>query len=266
LEEGGDRPKVKAALAVAPVYMAAIAAAEIMGTLVAPLPGVLCDIILIPMLVSHYVLATGAVYRRALPVLALAPLLRVLSLTTAARQIPPIYWYALIGMPLWVAAALTARLIDWQGVPTRGDGAQTTGRERSWPLQTLIAATGLPLGWWAFLLLRPAPLYAPLTWHQLLLGAVILFVFSAALEELIFRGLLLTVATEIYGSAGLFWSSGLFAAMYVGSLSWDYVLFMGAVGLFFGWCVRRTGSLWGVVAAHGLLNVELILMWPMLWR
>jgi membrane protease YdiL (CAAX protease family) len=41
--------------------------------------------------------------------------------------------------------------------------------------------------------------------------------------------------------------------MYMGSLSLSYVLFIGLVGLFFSWCVKRTGSIWGVVLAHSLL-------------
>jgi membrane protease YdiL (CAAX protease family) len=97
---------------------------------------------------------------------------------------------------------------------------------------------------------------------HLLVGAVILTVFAASTEEVLFRGLLQHVVTDICPRSGVLWSAFLFASMYIGSLSVGYVLFMGLVGLFFGWCVRQTGSLWGVILAHGGLIVGLVCVWP----
>ena len=50
--------------------------------------------------------------------------------------------------------------------------------------------------------------------------------------------------------------------MHLGSLSPGYVLFMLLVGLFFAWCVDRTGSLWGVAVAHGFLVIGMLLVIP----
>jgi membrane protease YdiL (CAAX protease family) len=58
-------------------------------------------------------------------------------------------------------------------------------------------------------------------------------------------------------------SAILFMATYLGSLSTGYVLFMGLVGLFFGWSAARTDSIWGVALAHAILKVGLLLVWPM---
>ena len=90
-------------------------------------------------------------------------------------------------------------------------------------------------------------------------------VFTGFVEEIIFRGMLQQVANEILGGAGVLCSSILFAIMYTGSLSLSYMLFIGLVGLFFGWCVNRTGSIWGVILAHSILNIGMILVWPFLW-
>jgi membrane protease YdiL (CAAX protease family) len=75
-----------------------------------------------------------------------------------------------------------------------------------------------------------------------------------------------TVLVDLCGGLGLVWSSALFAALYLGSPSPVYALFVFVVGLYFGWCVRRTGSLWGVMIAHGALNVALLLIGPLLAR
>jgi hypothetical protein len=99
-------------------------------------------------------------------------------------------------------------------------------------------------------------------WRSIAIGSMILLIFNGFTEELMFRGLLQRVADEIWGRAGFLLSGALFAIMYIGSLSADYVLFIGLVGLFFGWCVNRTGSIWGVVLAHGILSIGMLLVYP----
>ena len=116
----------------------------------------------------------------------------------------------------------------------------------------------------AYLILRPRPLVSPLTWHSLLLSTIVLLVFAALIEELIFRWLLQDVAVRLLGPPGLVLANALYASTYAGSLSAGFALFMGAVGLAFAVAVRRTGLLWGVVAAHALLDLGLLVIWPSL--
>lgn len=116
----------------------------------------------------------------------------------------------------------------------------------------------------AFVILRPASLMGEFSWPALLAGSAILVVFTGFTEELIFRGLLQSVASEVYGSlAGILISSSIFAVMYFASLSLVYVVFISLVGLFFSLCVRLSGSIWGVTLAHSLMNVGLIIIWPL---
>jgi uncharacterized protein len=236
-------------------YVPFIAVAELVGALVGVLPGALCDAILIPVLLSHYALTPEKPHRRILAALALIPLLDLLSFTMPVKPVPQIYWYILVGTPLLIAAALTARLLalSWSDVGLR---------LRQWPRQILIAASGLPLGLVAFLILRPKPLFAEPTWPEMAASAVVLIVFTGLIEEIIFRGVLQTTAEDALGPMSVLYSSTVFAIAYVGSLSLPYVLFMQGVGLLFGWCFRRTGSIWGTTLAHGLLNIGLIVFWP----
>src|SRR5215207_131970 len=92
----------RATAAVVPAYIPAIAGAEAVGVFLGIIPGIICPALLIPMLLSQYVIMEKAPYRRVLPLLVLAPLLRILSLTMPIRQVPPMYWYALVGVPLLV--------------------------------------------------------------------------------------------------------------------------------------------------------------------
>ena len=93
-------------------------------------------------------------------------------------------------------------------------------------------------------------------------GAIILAGLTALVEEFVFRGLVLAAVREAYGGpAAVLFSSMLFASMYLGSLSPAYFVIISLVGLYFGYCVLKTGSLAGVVVAHGLMNLGLLFVW-----
>ncbi len=57
----------------------------------------------------------------------------------------------------------------------------------------------------------------------------------------------------------------LFAVLHIGFLSLIDVVFVFAVALFFGWVVKKTGSLLGVTLAHGITNILLYLVVPFLF-
>src|SRR4051812_30904851 len=211
-----------------PIYILAIGIAEAIEVFVLPLPGMLCQAILVTALLGHYAVAEGAPHRRILPALALIPLLRMLSLIMPVKYVPPIYWYVLIGIPLLVAIIQTARLLDLTP-------AQLGLRLRAWPLQLGIVLSGVPLSLLAFLILQQGRAPAiPLDGSAI--GVVILIVFTGFVEEFMFRGLLQHVAGEVFGSMGFLLSSLLFAIVYLGALDATYILFIAMVGLFFGWC------------------------------
>lgn len=251
-------PRAYATIIIA-TYVVLIAGAEALTVLGWIALGLFCHLALVVALVNHYALSGRVRYRRVLPVLALVSLLRVLSWTMAVPSWPQVSWYALASVPALMATALTARFLD---VPAAKLGLQL----RSWQEQLPIAASGLPLSFAAFLLLRPRPLFADLYWNSALIGSVVLIVFVAFVEEILFRGLLQRAAVQVLGSGGLLVSSELFVVAYIGSLSVTFVVLMALVGLFFGWCVRRTGSIWGVVLAHSLWVIGALMIWPLLWR
>jgi uncharacterized protein len=247
-------------------YGAAAVAAEAIVAFVDVTTGILCDAGLLFALLTHYVVANQSPSDEgwaragtdsaleALPVLAFIPLIRITSVTTPIEDASEIYWYALVGAPLLVAAILAQRLLGLSLVATL--------RARSWGPQLLIAFSGLPLGLAAYGLLQPDPIVHHLGLGNLVLGSVILLVFSGLTEELIFRGLLQRAFMDVLGRGGIVWSSALFASTYLGARSAAFVVFIGITGLGFGLCLKRTGSIAGIAAAHGLLSIGLILVWP----
>ncbi len=241
------------------MYVAAIVVAELVVARVGVAPGALLHALILVALFNHVAFRGQEAHREILPILSLAPLLRLLSVTMPVREIPVLYWYVLIGVPLLIAAALTARLL---GVSRASLGLRLPAL---WS-QTLIALTGVPLGMAAFELGRPHPAIPVFNPLNLALAAGILFVFVGFVEELVFRGLLQRALVALFGGRGLLWSAALFMAMYAGSLSPVYILFMGLVGFLFGWCVYRTRSLWGVILAHGALATGMFCVWPFVLR
>ncbi|NOK63684.1 MAG: CPBP family intramembrane metalloprotease [Chloroflexi bacterium AL-W] len=247
-------------------YTFLIAMAELVAAFVNVIAGVTIHAVLIPLLLSQYVLMPQASYRRILPVLTLLPLVRVLSISMIIRAdaMPPLYWYVLVGIPMFVAVVFTMRLlsISWVrvGMPFTAPG-----------FQMLIGLTGIPLGIVAYFITQPQALVGELNALHVVGGLISLIVFSAFLEELIYRGVLQQVATELFGGAGFVVSSILYTAIALSTLSPTnpnglmQIGFIGLVGLYFAWCAKRTGSIWGVVIAHGVLNVIALLGGPFWW-
>ena len=237
-------------------YLAAMALAEAVGIWGSPLIRAIIDSGLVVALLLNYGLPSEAPHHRLLLVLVLAPLMRLISLIVAVPDWPALYSYALVGAPMLVAAGLTARHLELS--PARlGLGRTEPG------LQLVIALSGVPLGMAAFALLRPPHLLDTSTWAATLAAVVVLMLFGGFLEELIFRGLFQQVAQAAFGAPlAIVLSNLLFATLYLGSQAPAFVVYMAGTGLFFGYCVHKTDSLYGVLAAHCLMTLTLVLFLP----
>lgn len=251
-------------------YAAGIIGAEIVGATAGIVPGALCHTLLAIALVNHYLISTARGHEtttdpearrgvEALLILSLLPLLRLLSLIMPLRFTPQLIWYPLIGVPSLIATGLAVRLLRWSP-----DAIGVTPRL---PLvQCAIALSGVPLGLGGFLLFRPPPMIDRPSWSAVLIAALILLIFAGFFEEFIYRGLVQSALRRALGPPGLVWGALLFASAYLGSYSPGYVLFIGAVGIYFGLCVDRTGSIWGVILAHAGLTISMLLVFPLVWR
>lgn len=190
--------------------------------------------------------------------LALAPLIRVVSLSMPLAGFQLTYWYALIGFPLLISAYLAWRLTGFR----REDVGLALGSQ--WPLQIPVALSGLGLGYLEYHILEPQPLAQGFSLAQAWLPATVLLVFSGFLEEFIFRGLMQAAAAPVLKRLGVVYVSLLFAALHIGYKSALDLAFVFLVGLFFALVVARTRSLVGVSLAHALTNIALFLVVPFL--
>ncbi len=237
-------------------YTLAIGIVEVMVAFGDITSGIAGHALLVLLLLIHSAVGMRSRPARILPVMALLPLMRILSLTMVFQELIPMYWFVLVGAPVLFAAVMTAQAL---GMDAAELGLKRT---RLWP-QAAIAISGIGLGFGARLLLHPTPLVTQMDWLVLAIGAAILTVFVGLTEEILFRGLMQRVADEIFPRTGIYLVNVLFALMYLGTRSPAAVVFFGLTGLYFSWCVKRTGATWGVIIAHGML-ASIMLLWPVL--
>ncbi len=238
-------------------YLAALAIAEAVTALANPIIGLIMHGMILVTMILQAALASHYGEQKFLITLTLAPLIRVMSLSIPLVKFPAVYWYAMIGAPLFLAAFLILRMT---GFDVNKIGINS--RKLSW--QLLIGASGIVLGYTEYLILRPTPLVQTFTWQQIWMPALILLIFTGLLEEFIFRGIIQRGAIGTVGRYGILYVAVLFAILHFGYKSVLDILFVFGVGLFFGEVVSRTGSIVGVTISHGLTNISLYLILPFL--
>jgi membrane protease YdiL (CAAX protease family) len=202
--------------------------------------------------------AKNALYR-ILPALVLVPFMRLLSLvlplTIAVAQV----WYLLVSVPVLIAIFF---ILHTRKIPLAEIGL----RRSPWKTQLPIAVTGLPLGFIGYLILHPQPLFSsdgPLMWVVNLLTVL----FCVALtEEVLFRGILLRLLSEVNVKFPGLWLAILYASLHLGSRSPAYIVYMGIVGWLFARFAIHTHSILGVIIANFFIVAGMGLIWPMLLR
>ncbi len=238
-------------------YSAAILGAELVAAYYNPLLALVLQGAIIVGLLAHAATRQRAAVRRLFLVLALVPLLRLVSMVLVTSLLPTVYLYALVALPVASALFMVAR----------GEGLtwESLGLGRvAWKPEILMALCGLPLSLGGYWLLQPAPLLTGWGWSAFMVAACIL-ILAATVEETLFRGLLQQAAYAVFGTSGIVYSSLVYAISFS---SWQAVEYLGAalvLGLCFGWWAKRTGSLWGVIAAHSIINIGMFLVWPLLF-
>lgn len=242
---------------IALLYLVAIAAAEVVTALVNPLGGIVFHIVLLLGLIAHASFTATYPQEELYLALALAPLIRLLSLSMPLTKFPQIYWYAIIAVPLLVAVFAVMRRLDFH--------PRDVGLTLNWPpIQFLVGLTGIPFGMIEFHILRPESLVNSLAWEEVLLPAVILLVATGFTEELAFRGVMQRSADDALGGWGWVYVAGVFVVLHIGYLSVADLGLVMAVALFFGWISQNTGSIVGVSLSHGITNIVLYLIAPLL--
>jgi len=248
-----QRSLVKEAVA----YLLVIATAEAVTMFLHPLGGLIAHAIILATVIVRSAQTNDKPLQQLALSLALIPLVRIVDLSMSLSIIPmPIgARFALVYTPLIVASLVVVRTLGYKW-------GEVGLNFRSLPIQFGIASSGLLFGWAEYNILKPEAMISQLTWSEVLPLALILLAFTGFAEEFAFRGVLQRSATEAFGWRGIVYVSVLFAVMHMGFQSWQDVIFVFGVAMFFGWAVKKTGSLFGVTLAHGLTNIMLFLVIP----
>jgi membrane protease YdiL (CAAX protease family)/LysM repeat protein len=245
------------------VYLGLIMLAEAITNLSVLQAGLALHGVLLYLLLAHGSLVSKQVMRRFLFTLALVPLIRLLSLSMPLVKFPLLYWYMVVGAPLFLAAFVAARVCGLQRGMVGLNARQLLNTSQS-AFQGLVGLSGLILGYLEYHILTPDPLASALRLDLIWIPALILLIFTGFLEELIFRGLMQYSALRVMGLHGLYYVAAVFTVLHIGYRSIPDLIFVFAVAVYFGWVVQRSGSLLGVTVAHGLTNISLFLIFPFL--
>jgi membrane protease YdiL (CAAX protease family) len=241
------------------VYLCAITLAELLTTFLPVVEmGLVFHGAVLVTLVVHSALVVSRREQRILLTLAFAPLIRMVSLSIPLTNLPQIYWYMIIGTPLFLAAFLVTKYAAF--------GNQEIGLTlRRWRFQLLIGLSGIGLGYLEYLILRPKPLASGISLVQTFFPALVLLIFTGLLEEFIFRGLMQRAFVAIFGRfEGVLYVSLVFAVLHFGYKSILDAIFVFWVAVLFSVSVLYTGSIVGATLAHGLTNISLFLVFPIL--
>jgi membrane protease YdiL (CAAX protease family) len=238
-------------------YSVALIGALAIQATVSTTAGTAACAVLVAVLLGHHIAAVGDTDRRLDPLLALAlvALGAILAVTLPVDRVTAVLWPAIVGVPLLLGIRRAALRLGLR----RSDLGLVAAH---WRVQVAIAAAGVPLGLVIAVALEPAPLVAPTGWAAFVGAAIVIGLFAGALEELLMRGLLQPLVVRALGDGGIGWTAALSAAMYLGSRSVAVVVAAGALGLVFGILRRRTGSIAGIAAAHGIIVAGALLIWP----
>jgi hypothetical protein len=244
-------------------YLLLIVAAELITSLVNPNWGLFCHGVIMFTLFGHAAFLYPAKKQSSylLMSIALAPLIRIISLYAPLSKFYFLQWFLILSIPLFVSAFL---LILFQHLNERDIGL--VFKLRQIPSQLVISCTGILFGYVEYHILKPNPLIEELSFRSLIAPIIIMLACTGFMEELIFRGIIQHNAIEYFNSPlGIFFPTILFTVMHIGNLSVFDIMLVFLIGYFYAYAVKCTGSIAGVSISHGLTNIFLFLLMPLLW-
>ena len=238
------------------LYLAGLIIAEISVTYFNKETGLVLETVILFALLLHSSLNVTYKYSVLLRSMMILPMIRIIGLTIPLMQIPTLYWFPIVAIPLFAAVYTIMKI---QGL-TRKHVGLVWGNKK---VQLLVGLTGIFLGTIEFIILQPKPLIATLTPVTLITASIILIISTGLAEELLFRGILQKNAENVYGMGmGLLYTALLFTALHIGWNSFYDLIFVFCVALFYGYTFQKTRSIVGVTLSHGISNTFLFLIIP----
>ncbi len=214
--------------------------------------GILAYVFILLLLIFQIYLEEGVI-RRLILTLCPLPLFCLADLVIPLTSLWQFYWRLLVSLPLLLCVVGVARFLGREAVELGLRASQL-------PFNALVALTGIPLGLLQHLSCPSRVLVVGLGPADILVPAFG-FIVLALPSELLFRGLMQQEFGGVLGWWGLAYVSLMFG-LTAGTPFSVSTLYGFAIGLYFTLAVRRTGSLAGVVLAHGIAAWEASLLFP----
>lgn len=216
-----------------------------------------------PALIAHAVLLLAFLWyagtgrpaeARFATAVALLPLLRILSFTVPLPRAAITVSYGLTNLALLVAIGLCM----WRlRLTLPAIGLRVRGV--NWFIQALIALSGIAIA------VVAARVFGITSADTGLAGArsiwlVLAVCFDAIVEEILYRGVLQTVAVEMIGGIGYGLTLILYTVMSLGTPTPPLILLNMVSGAWWVFCAGRTRALWGVAIGHALFIIALVMV------
>lgn len=184
------------------------------------------------------------------------PIIRIIGLTLPMMNIPILFQFLIISIPLFAASFALMRA---QGINRKRVGLIKGNLK----VQLIIALTGPFLGFIEYNILHPLPLIHTFDAFNLLFGGMILLISTGLAEELLFRGIIQKNSEDVLGMGiGLLYTALLFTSLHIGWNSVLDLIFVFCVAIFYGYAFQKTRSLLGITISHGISNSVLFLVMP----
>lgn len=117
-----------------------------------------------------------------------------------------------------------------------------------------------------FQIIHPEPIIDNLSFSNVIILILVMFIFVGLVEELIFRSILQTRLENAFGAkSGLILTSVLFGVMHSGYGILNEIIFAGFAGLIIGFIFQKTRCLPFVVGIHSTINIFLFGIFPLLF-
>ena len=238
------------------LYLIGLIIAEVSVTYINKEVGLVIEIVILFALLFNSSLNVSYNYSVMLRSMMILPIIRIIGLSIPLMQVQPLYWFPIIAVPLF---ASVYTIMKTQGLSRRHVGLIWGNKK----IQFLIAITGILLGTIEYIILKPTALIAVLNPVTLISASIVLIISTGFAEELLFRGILQKNAENVFGTIiGLLYAALLFTALHIGWNSFNDLIFVFSVALFYGFAFLKTRSIVGISLSHGISNVFLFLIVP----
>jgi hypothetical protein len=237
------------------LYLLSISTIEAFTLLSIPQFGLLAHGVLLLVLTLHSGLGRSGEARSLALVLTLIPLTRMLALALPLMNLPQSSWYPLVALPVLLAAYVVVRQL--------GISPQTAGLHgRNITFHLMMMSGGIGVGTVQYFFFQTDALTDTFSWDGILLPIVLLIMLTGFTEELIFRGLLQTMARRVMGRWALIYGALAFAVLHIAYLSTSVVLFAFLTGLLFAVIFDCSRSILGVALVNGTASVTHLVILP----